>query len=179
MLSADSNRFAVSSWTDAITAVAIIVWFNRWCRVSHVTGRSAQLSNLRADPANLAGADVNSTLAALSVGHGHVARGPGSGAGVFLTTHWSVVLAAKTAASPEAFSALEKLCRGYGYPLHVFVRRQGHSPEDAEDLVQDFFARLLQKYTLNFEKPGQPGEGGPGPETGSAVQPAAACGFRL
>jgi RNA polymerase sigma factor (sigma-70 family) len=63
----------------------------------------------------------------------------------FATTHWSAVLAAGRAASPSAAAALEQLCRTYWYPLYAFVRRQGHSPHDAQDLTQAFFARLLQK----------------------------------
>src|SRR3989442_1683830 len=66
-------------------------------------------------------------------------------AGSFATTHWSVVLAAGQSDSPNAAEALEKLCRIYWYPLYVYVRRQGHSSEDAQDLTQDFFARLLEK----------------------------------
>src|SRR2546427_3102649 len=66
----------------------------------------------------------------------------------FTTTHWSVVLMAGQTASPQAEAALEKLCRVYWYPLYAFVRRQGHSPEDAEDLIQGFFAHLLQRKDL-------------------------------
>ena len=65
--------------------------------------------------------------------------------GLFTTTHWSVVLAAGQPESPEAARALETLCRTYWYPLYAYVRRQGHSPEDAQDLTQDFFAHLLSK----------------------------------
>jgi RNA polymerase sigma factor (sigma-70 family) len=65
--------------------------------------------------------------------------------GLFATTHWSVVLAAGHASSPHAQEALEQLCRTYWYPLYAYVRRQGHSPEDAQDLTQDFFAHLLAK----------------------------------
>ena len=65
----------------------------------------------------------------------------------FNTTLWSVVLAAR-GESPQAQEALEKLCRVYWYPLYAFVRRQGHSPEDAEDIIQGFFARLLQRKDL-------------------------------
>ena len=61
----------------------------------------------------------------------------------FTTTHWSVVVAAGDAALPEAVEALEILCRAYWYPLYAYVRRRGHSPEDAQDLTQDFFQRLL------------------------------------
>src|SRR6266568_6947739 len=64
---------------------------------------------------------------------------------VFATTHWSVVLTAGQAASPTAAAALEELCRTYWYPLYAFVRRKGHSPHDAQDLTQAFFARLLEK----------------------------------
>src|SRR5713101_2250946 len=63
----------------------------------------------------------------------------------FATTHWSVVLAASQTESPQAEAALEKLCRTYWYPLYAYVRRQGHSPHDAQDLTQGFFARLLEK----------------------------------
>ncbi len=63
----------------------------------------------------------------------------------FATTHWSVVLAAGRDTPAEAHEALEKLCCAYWYPLYVFVRRQGHSPHDAQDLTQAFFARLLEK----------------------------------
>ena len=63
----------------------------------------------------------------------------------FRTTHWSVVLSAQDKSSPQSDQALESLCRTYWYPLYAFVRRQGQSPADAEDLVQEFFARLLAK----------------------------------
>jgi RNA polymerase sigma-70 factor (ECF subfamily) len=70
------------------------------------------------------------------------------GASVFSTTHWSVVLAATDTDSPGAQQALEQLCRTYWYPLYCFVRRHGHSPSDAEDLTQAFFAHLLERGTL-------------------------------
>ena len=63
----------------------------------------------------------------------------------FLTTRWSVVLSAREKGSPQSAEALEKLCRAYWYPLYAYIRRLGHSPADAEDLTQEFFARLLQK----------------------------------
>lgn len=62
----------------------------------------------------------------------------------FATTHWSNVLAVKQGESSEARVALEKLCRTYWYPLYAFLRREGRSPHDAQDLTQEFFARLLQ-----------------------------------
>jgi hypothetical protein len=52
----------------------------------------------------------------------------------FVTTHWSVVLAAQ-GESTEADAALEKLCRIYWWPLYGFVRRQGYKPEEAQDLT--------------------------------------------
>jgi RNA polymerase sigma factor (sigma-70 family) len=66
----------------------------------------------------------------------------------FTSTHWTVVLAAGQRELPEAAAALEKLCRTYWYPLYVFARRGGNSAEDAQDLTQDFFARLLEKNYL-------------------------------
>ncbi len=67
---------------------------------------------------------------------------------IFATTHWSVVLTAGRRSSPQAQGALEELCQVYWYPLYVYVRRRGHSKEDAEDLTQGFFARLLEKNYL-------------------------------
>ena len=66
----------------------------------------------------------------------------------FATTHWSVVLAARDTQPPRAADALEKLCRAYWRPLYTYVRRQGHGPEEAKDLTQEFFARLLEKNHL-------------------------------
>ncbi len=63
----------------------------------------------------------------------------------FVTTHWSVVLAAGHTASDGADVALEKLCRAYWWPLYAFVRRRGYAAHDAQDLTQEFFARLLAK----------------------------------
>src|SRR4249920_1568956 len=68
--------------------------------------------------------------------------------GIFATTHWSVVLAAGHSSAPGAEEALETLCRTYWYPLYVYVRGQGQSAHDAQDLTQQFFARLLQKKYL-------------------------------
>lgn len=69
---------------------------------------------------------------------------PGSKAW-FGTTHWSVVLSAQDSQSPRSREALEFLCRSYWYSLYSYARRTGHSPPDAEDLTQGFFARLLEK----------------------------------
>lgn len=70
------------------------------------------------------------------------------GAIAFVTTHWSMVLTAQ-GRSPAAQDALEKLCRAYWWPLYAFVRRRGVGPEEAEDLTQAFFARLLERRDLD------------------------------
>jgi RNA polymerase sigma-70 factor (ECF subfamily) len=61
----------------------------------------------------------------------------------FVTTHWSVVLKAGHTDTPRARDALARLCQTYWYPLYAHVRRRGYSQHDAEDLTQEFFARLL------------------------------------
>ena len=77
-------------------------------------------------------------------------RGGGrrNGAVAFTTTQWTVVLSAQ-GASPAAEEALEKLCRTYWWPLYGFVRRQGYSSEEAQDLTQGFFAMLLERRDLD------------------------------
>jgi RNA polymerase sigma-70 factor (ECF subfamily) len=70
------------------------------------------------------------------------------GAVAFATTHWSVVLTAQ-GESPAAEEALEKICRIYWWPLYGFVRRQGYTPEEAQDLTQGFFALLLERKDLD------------------------------
>lgn len=66
----------------------------------------------------------------------------------FATTHWSTVLTASEMDSPEGTAALASLCQAYWYPLYAFVRRRGYHPEEAQDLTQEFFARLLEKKYL-------------------------------
>ena len=67
----------------------------------------------------------------------------------FCTTHWSLVAAATHAHDPASAAALESLCLTYWYPLYAFVRRQGRSAHDAQDVTQEFFARLLEKNYLH------------------------------
>jgi RNA polymerase sigma-70 factor (ECF subfamily) len=62
---------------------------------------------------------------------------------VFATTRWSVVLKVGRNDTTRSQAALEQLCRNYWPPLYAYVRRLGHSPENAQDLTQEFFARLL------------------------------------
>jgi DNA-directed RNA polymerase specialized sigma24 family protein len=68
--------------------------------------------------------------------------------GYFATTHWTLVLDAGRSDSTCAREALAQLCQAYWYPLYAYVRRRGRSPEDAEDLTQGFFARLLELKSL-------------------------------
>src|SRR5205814_8911312 len=70
------------------------------------------------------------------------------GAIAVTTTHWSVVLTAQ-GESEAAQEALERLCRIYWWPLYGFVRRQGYTPEEAQDFTQDFFALLLERKDLD------------------------------
>src|SRR5262249_31726884 len=76
-----------------------------------------------------------------------------AGSPVFCTTHWSVVLQAVDPNSPEANAALERLCKEYWFPLYACVRRHGYSPDDACDLTQEFFARLLSRNSLRHADP--------------------------
>jgi RNA polymerase sigma factor (sigma-70 family) len=64
-------------------------------------------------------------------------------AGSFATTHWSVVLNAGSEDSSLALVAIEKLARAYWYPLYAYIRRKGHDAHTAEDLTQEFFARVV------------------------------------
>jgi RNA polymerase sigma factor (sigma-70 family) len=67
----------------------------------------------------------------------------------FPNTRWSVVLTAAGSDTTRAQAALEKLCQTYWYPLYAYVRRRGHSPPDAQDLTQAFFARLLERHWVD------------------------------
>lgn len=69
--------------------------------------------------------------------------------GRFATTQWSLVIAAGRRESPDADEALEELCSRYWHPIFAFARRRGHSKEDAQDLTQGFFARLIEKGDLS------------------------------
>ena len=66
----------------------------------------------------------------------------------FATTHWSVVFLAGQEGSAQAAEAVEKLCRTYWYPLYAYVRRCGSDMHEAQDLTQEFFARLLAGHYL-------------------------------
>jgi RNA polymerase sigma-70 factor (ECF subfamily) len=63
----------------------------------------------------------------------------------FATTRWSLVLAVRDPASPDAAAALATLCETYWYPVYAFIRRTGKSTDEARDLTQAFFTRVLEK----------------------------------
>ena len=72
------------------------------------------------------------------------------GGASFNTTHWTIVAAALQSESPASSKqALTDFCRAYWPPLYTFLRRTGRSPNDAQDLVQGFFAHLLEHDTLS------------------------------
>ena len=66
----------------------------------------------------------------------------------FATTHWSIVLEAGRGRHAEADVALAELCQKYWFPLYAYVRRRVHDTAEAQDLTQEFFARLLEKELL-------------------------------
>ncbi len=71
---------------------------------------------------------------------------------MFNTTHWSLVIRAGGESSGAA-GALETLCERYWFPLFAYARRRGVGPEEAQDLTQGFFARLLEKNALSAATP--------------------------
>ena len=73
---------------------------------------------------------------------------PAEGAASFHTTRWTIVMRAAQSQAPGGESALAQLCRTYWYPLYIFARRRGYSPDDAQDLTQGFFLDLLKHRAL-------------------------------
>jgi RNA polymerase sigma factor (sigma-70 family) len=71
----------------------------------------------------------------------------------FETTNWSVIVEATTGDSSAAKEALAALCESYWPPIYSFIRGKGHSPSDAEDLTQAYFARFLEKRYLDDFRP--------------------------
>ena len=68
--------------------------------------------------------------------------------GIFPRTRWSMVLAAKDSQDAKQPVALEELCRIYWKPVYLFIRSRNNSPEESEDLTQEFFYRLLNGHYL-------------------------------
>src|SRR5882762_3766967 len=86
-------------------------------------------------------------------------RQPGAGLErnlAFSQTHWTTVLHAQ-GSSPSADEALNKLCRTYWLPVYAFIRRKWtqHSPHEAEDLTQGFFAEFIRKFPELEISPGK------------------------
>jgi RNA polymerase sigma factor (sigma-70 family) len=71
-------------------------------------------------------------------------HGPPAGAASFHTTRWTIVMRAAHSQAQGGQSALAELCRLYWYPLYIFARRRGHSPDDAKDLTQGFFLHVVE-----------------------------------
>jgi RNA polymerase sigma-70 factor (ECF subfamily) len=69
--------------------------------------------------------------------------------GRFPTTRWSLIVTSRQRPTANSREALASLCSTYWYPLYVYLRRQGESVEDAQDLTQGFFSRLLEKHYLD------------------------------
>jgi RNA polymerase sigma factor (sigma-70 family) len=74
-----------------------------------------------------------------------LSSGPDADRDRFQTTHWSIVVAAGDRGSARSDEALARLCTDYWLPLYAYIRRSGHSLHAAQDLTQEFFARLLER----------------------------------
>src|SRR5215210_2711037 len=90
------------------------------------------------DPLNIAGRSTTRTLG-----------GPSD----FPTTRWTLVVAARDPQRKEARSALVSLCEAYWYPLYAYVRRRGYPADQAQDLTQQFFIRVLEGRYLDRADP--------------------------
>jgi RNA polymerase sigma factor (sigma-70 family) len=79
----------------------------------------------------------------------HTLAGPSD----FPTTRWTLVVAAGDPQRTEAHPALVSLCEGYWYPLYAYVRRRGYPADQAQDLTQEFFVRVLNGRYLDRADP--------------------------
>jgi RNA polymerase sigma factor (sigma-70 family) len=77
----------------------------------------------------------------------------GAGRARFATTLWHVVQAAGAATSPESKDALSSLCSVYWYPVYAFARRRGLGPDEAADITQGFFTRLIEQKIVRAADP--------------------------
>jgi RNA polymerase sigma factor (sigma-70 family) len=78
---------------------------------------------------------------------------PGDRLPHFATTHWSIVLKAGRSDAAAAAAALDRLCQRYWFPVYYFIRRKGWDADQAQDLTQGFFAKLLEKNWLEAADP--------------------------
>src|SRR6266403_837034 len=104
----------------------------------YLCGTPVRIKIMTNEPGTTAG---RKTMAAL-VGPSH-----------FPTTRWTLVVAAADPQRKEARSALVSLCEGYGYPLYAYVRRRGYPADQAQDLTQQFFMRVLEGRYLDRADP--------------------------
>ena len=76
--------------------------------------------------------------------------------GAFVTTRWSLILSGAGSGSGdwEIRKALAELCQIYWRPIFLFIARRGYSREDAEDLTQDFFVRILKERLASESRSG-------------------------
>jgi DNA-directed RNA polymerase specialized sigma24 family protein len=79
---------------------------------------------------------------------GEISKDSGKTDDIFVTTRWTMVLAAAERSSPQAERAMEEICSIYWFPIYAYIRRRNHSPEDAEDLTQEFFRCLCEKHWI-------------------------------
>src|SRR5436190_966506 len=78
------------------------------------------------------------------------------GGAAFQSTHWTLVLRARQSDPTEtAREALSDFCEAYWPPLYTFLRLRGHASPEAQDLVQGFFAHLLEKNTVERADKGE------------------------
>jgi RNA polymerase sigma factor (sigma-70 family) len=70
-------------------------------------------------------------------------------------TQWGLIVAAGRSGSTQGQTALEELCRIYYAPVYAYILRHGYQTEDAQDLTQDFFARLVRHNWLSRADPGK------------------------
>src|SRR2546430_399454 len=75
------------------------------------------------------------------------------GSSQFPTTRWTLVIAAGDPHRKEARSALVSLCENYWYPLYAYLRRRGYTADQAQDLTQEFFIRVLEGRYLDRADP--------------------------
>jgi RNA polymerase sigma-70 factor (ECF subfamily) len=75
------------------------------------------------------------------------------GGASFAATRWTLVLAAGAGADERHAGALAELCQAYWHPIYVYIRHCGHPPEQAEDICQGFFARLIEHSDLSAADP--------------------------
>ena len=76
-----------------------------------------------------------------------------AGSSQFPTTRWTLVVAASDPQRKEARSALASLCENYWYPLYSYLRRRGYPADQAQDLTQEFFVRVLEGRYLDRAEP--------------------------